>query len=157
MGLLLFETDLATRQMKGVAIAAGKEETFPLVDSDKPTGVYVTSSGKATASLENQNGTNFTLVSEKYGTKVDCTDGLSQTELIYPFKVLSYKLSLRTVEMPVYFKNPRNTFAGLWWGNGEKQVSLSVRKKEARCCWPRWCGRTASRTTTARPSRWAGH
>lgn len=124
-----FETDLATRQMKGVAIAAGKEETFPLVDSDKPTGVYVTSSGKATASLENQNGTNFTLVSEKYGTKVDCTDGLSQTELVYPFKVLSYKLSLRTVETPVYFKNPRNTFAGLWWDKGEKQVSLSVRKK----------------------------
>lgn len=68
-------------------------------------------------------------MSEKYGTKVDCTDGLSQTELVYPFKVLSYKLSLRTVEMPVYFKNPRNTFAGLWWDKGEKQVSLSVRKK----------------------------
>ena len=51
-----FETDLATAKMKDVALKAGQTETFPLAFTDKPSAVFVTSSGVAEARLKHQNG-----------------------------------------------------------------------------------------------------
>lgn len=60
-----FETDLATVKMHGVTLPAGTRETFPLVFTDKPSAVFVTSSGAATSNMQNQNGVDYTLLSQE--------------------------------------------------------------------------------------------
>ena len=51
-----FETDIATVKTHDVVMKAGERETFPLVFTDKPSAVFVTSTGAATANIQNQNG-----------------------------------------------------------------------------------------------------
>lgn len=119
-----FETDLATPQMKNVAIKAGKEKTFTLVDTDKPSAVFVTSSGKAAAALRIQNGENVTLIEDactksrvvakdKNGQKVD----LRRTELVYPVTVKDYPLQMASAAMYLAFSS-----------TGAKSLTFYVRK-----------------------------
>lgn len=119
-----FETDLATPQMKNVAINAGEEKTFTLVDTDKPSAVFVSSSGKAAAALRIQNGENVTLIEDacvkfrvaakdENGQKVD----LRRTELVYPVTVKDYPLQMTSAAMYLVFSSA-----------GAKSLTFYVRK-----------------------------
>lgn len=121
-----FETDLATPQMKNVAIKAGEEKTFTLVDSDKPSAVFVTSSGKAAAMLGDVNGGNYTLITEDFATDIDATEGIESTELVYFFQTRQHRLSLEEVKMPVALM--AGNFIGSVW-NSKLTVTLGVRRK----------------------------
>ena len=121
-----FETDLATPQMKNVAKKAGEEKTFTLVDSDKPSAVFVTSSGKAAAMLGDVNGGNYTLITEDFATDIDATEGIESTELVYFFQTRQHRLSLEEVKMPVALM--AGNFIGSVW-NSKLTVTLGVRRK----------------------------
>ena len=119
-----YSTDLATPQMKNVAIKAGEEKTFTLVDSDKPSAVFVTSSGKAAAALRIQHGENVTLIEDactksrvvardRYGQKID----LRRTELVYPVTVKDYPLQMASAAMYLVFSSA-----------GAKSLTFYVRK-----------------------------
>lgn len=116
-----FESDLATVKMQQVELKAGQEESFPLLFTDKPAAVFVTSTGKALAKMEDQNGANMSLiVSPSWSCYwIDPRDPpKSQTEAEYPIHIKDHDLRLQSIEAFAYFfKTP-----------GKKTATIYVRK-----------------------------
>ena len=113
-----FETDLATRQMKDVFIPAGGEERFPLVDSDKPSAVFVTSTGKAAANLENQNGTGYVPVREVFDyVGINFDQKMAYSRVIYSFATKEHRIRLSHINTGVMVLN-----------RGEKVITMSLQR-----------------------------
>lgn len=108
-----FETDIATVKMHDVAMKAGERETFPLVFTDKPSAVFVTSTGAATANMQNQNGVDYTLLSQssmaetkydflKSWTSNETTYNCELTTLVMPLVTKQYDIALTRLELAFY-------------------------------------------------------
>lgn len=108
-----FETDIATVKMHDVAMKAGDRETFPLVFTDKPSAVFVTSTGAATANIQNQNGVDYTLLSQssmaemkydflKSWTSNETTYNCELATLVMPLVTKQYDIALTRLELAFY-------------------------------------------------------
>lgn len=122
-----FETDLATVKMHGVTLPAGTRETFPLVFTDKPSAVFVTSSGAATSNMQNQNGVDYTLLSQESmpTTRFDYLKS-------YSSGVTSYECRLQTLVMPLVTKQYDIAIMGLNFTVSPVSTgtaTVSIRKK----------------------------
>ena len=124
-----FETDLATVKMHGVTLPAGTRETFPLVFTDKPSAVFVTSSGAATSNMQNQNGVDYTLLSQSSmaETKYDFLKSWTSNETTYNCKLATLVMPLVTKEYDIALM--RMEFA--FYPVGKGKVTVSVRRKGA--------------------------
>lgn len=94
--------------MHGVTLPAGTRETFPLVFTDKPSAVFVTSSGAATSNMQNQNGVDYTLLSQESmpTTRFDYLKSYSSGGT-------SYECRLQTLVMPLVTKQYDIAIMGL--------------------------------------------
>lgn len=99
-----FETDLATPRMKDVAIPAGQTKLFPLVFTDKPSAVFVTSTAKAAAKLVDQNGGEYTRIEQVITNEAGVDyDMPKQNKLRYQFRTKNYPLQLVTLRFSMDF------------------------------------------------------
>lgn len=122
-----FETDLATVKMREVEMKAGSRETFPLVFTDKPSAVFVTSTGAATSNMQNQNGVDYTLLSQSSmaETKYDFLKSWTSNETTYNCKLATLVMPLVTKEYDIALMRMEIAFSPV----GKGKVTVSVRKK----------------------------
>ena len=122
-----FETDIATVKTHDVVIKAGERETFPLVFTDKPSAVFVTSTGAATANMQNQNGVDYTLLGQ---------ESMPKTQYIFLTSFssggTSYECRLQTLVMPLVTKEYGIHMMGMelaLYPVSTGKVTVSIRKK----------------------------
>lgn len=122
-----FETDIATVKMHDVAMKAGERETFPLVFTDKPSAVFVTSTGAATANMQNQNGIDYTLLSQSSmaETKYDFLKSWTSNETTYNCELATLVMPLVTKRYDISLTRLELTFYPVGTGEG----TVSVRRK----------------------------
>lgn len=122
-----FETDIATVKTHDVAMKAGERETFPLVFTDKPSAVFVTSTGAATANMQNQNGVDYTLLGQ---------ESMPKTQYVFLTSFssggTSYECRLQTLVMPLVTKEYSIHMMGMelaLYPVSTGKVTVSIRKK----------------------------
>ena len=122
-----FETDIATVKTHDVVMKAGERETFPLVFTDKPSVVFVTSTGAATANMQNQNGVDYTLLGQ---------ESMPETQYIFLTSFssggTSYECRLQTLVMPLVTKEYDIHMMGMelaLYPVSTGKVTVSIRKK----------------------------
>ena len=122
-----FETDIATVKMHDVAMKAGERETFPLVFTDKPSAVFVTSTGAAKANMQNQNGVDYTLLGQ---------ESMPKTQYVFLTRFssggTSYECRLQTLVMPLVTKEYGIHMMGMelaLYPVSTGKVTVSIRKK----------------------------
>lgn len=122
-----FETDIATVKMHDVAMKAEERETFPLVFTDKPSAVFVTSTGAATANMQNQNGVDYTLLSQSSmaETKYDFLKSWTSNETTYNCELATLVMPLVTKRYDIALTRLELTFYPVGTGEG----TVSVRRK----------------------------
>ena len=122
-----FETDIATVKTHDVAMKAGEMETFPLVFTDKPSAVFVTSTGAATANIQNQNGVDYTLLSQSSmaETKYDFLKSWTSNDTIYNCELTTLVMPLVTKEYDITLMRMGFTFYPV----GEGEGTVSIRRK----------------------------
>lgn len=122
-----FETDIATVKTHDVAMKAGEMETFPLVFTDKPSAVFVTSTGAATANIQNQNGVDYTLLSQSSmaETKYDFLKSWTSNDTIYNCELTTLVMPLVTKEYDIALMRMGFTFYPV----GEGEGTVSIRRK----------------------------
>ena len=122
-----FETDIATVKMHDVAMKAGERETFQLVFTDKPSAVFVTSTGAATANMQNQNGVDYTLLSQSSmaETKYDFLKSWTSNETTYNCELATLVMPLVTKQYDIALTRLELAFYPVGTGEG----TVSVRRK----------------------------
>ena len=122
-----FETDIATVKMHDVAMKAGERETFPLVFTDKPSVVFVTSTGTATANMQNQNGVDYTMLSQSSmaETKYDFLKSWTSNETTYNCELATLVMPLVTKQYDIALTRLELAFYPVGTGEG----TISVRRK----------------------------
>lgn len=122
-----FETDIATVKMHDVAMKAGERETFPLVFTDKPSAVFVTSTGAATANMQNQNGVDYTMLSQSSmaETKYDFLKSWTSNETTYNCELATLVMPLVTKQYDIALTRLELAFYPVGTGEG----TISVRRK----------------------------